>query len=98
MGIDHVRISILVDNRVNAGLIKEHGFSVWIEVSGYRILFDTGQGTSLMPNAALLGCDLHLAEALVLSHGHHDHAGSVSNVLKHNPAMKVSLIRFWKHA
>ena len=89
MTTNNIIIKILVDNKANAGLIKEHGFSVWIEVSGHRILFDTGQGSSLMPNAAILGCDLRIAEALVLSHGHYDHTGAISYVLTHNPAMKV---------
>jgi hypothetical protein len=38
-----LRIVILVDNPATDGLLAEHGFSLWIETSGQRILFDTGQ-------------------------------------------------------
>ena len=37
------RIVILVDNLATDGLLTEHGFSLWIETSGQRILFDTGR-------------------------------------------------------
>jgi len=86
---EKIQISILVDNNTKPDLKKEHGFSVWIGVSGHRILFDTGQGQALIYNSASLGCDLSLADALILSHGHYDHTGSVSHVLNHNPIMKV---------
>jgi len=86
---NNIRITVFVDYKARAGLSKEYGFTAWIEVSGHRILFDTGQGTALLHNAVMLGCDLHPAEALVLSHGHYDHTGAVSDVLKHNSAMKL---------
>ncbi|MBT3327853.1 MAG: MBL fold metallo-hydrolase, partial [Gemmatimonadales bacterium] len=44
-------ITILVEDRAKLGLISEHGFSAWIEVSGRRLLFDTGQGGALEDNA-----------------------------------------------
>jgi 7,8-dihydropterin-6-yl-methyl-4-(beta-D-ribofuranosyl)aminobenzene 5'-phosphate synthase len=84
------RITVLVDDKARMGLTKEHEFYAWIKVSGHRILFDTGQGIALMPNAAMLGCGLQLAETLVLSRGHYDHTGAVAQVLKRNPAIKVS--------
>jgi 7,8-dihydropterin-6-yl-methyl-4-(beta-D-ribofuranosyl)aminobenzene 5'-phosphate synthase len=89
MTSNNIIIKILVDNKANADLMKEHGFSAWIEAFGHRILFDTGQGTSLIPNAPMLGCNLHYSETLILSHGHYDHTGSVSDVLQHNPTTKV---------
>jgi 7,8-dihydropterin-6-yl-methyl-4-(beta-D-ribofuranosyl)aminobenzene 5'-phosphate synthase len=89
MGIDKIHISILVDNKAKTDLIKEHGFSIWIEVSDHIILFDTGQGQTLIHNSASLGCDLSLADALILSHGHYDHTGGVPYVLKHNPSIKI---------
>lgn len=75
-----VEITILVDNRTEPGLVAEHGFSLWIEADDRRILFDTGQGPALGPNAEALGVDLARAEALVLSHGHYDHTGGLAQV------------------
>jgi 7,8-dihydropterin-6-yl-methyl-4-(beta-D-ribofuranosyl)aminobenzene 5'-phosphate synthase len=84
-----VRIRILVDNRSTGGLVEEHGFSAWIEVDGHRILFDTGQGKALAPNAKLLGCDLSRIGALVLSHGHYDHCGAVADVVRMAPSVRI---------
>ena len=86
---NNITIRILVDNKANADLMKEHGFAAWIEAFGYRILFDTGQGKALPHNSAALGCDLSLADALILSHGHYDHTGGLEHVLKHNPDIKI---------
>lgn len=84
-----IRLRIVVDNRVSAGLAEEHGFSAWIEVPGHTILFDTGQGKTLAPNAAMLGCDLEHVDMLVLSHGHYDHSGAICQVLRSAPITKV---------
>ena len=46
-----------------------------------KILFDTGRGEAMLKNAEALGIDLSLADCVVLSHGHYDHTGNVSNVL-----------------
>ncbi len=40
-----VKITILVDNRAAAGLVGEHGLSIWIEADGRHIIFGTGQLT-----------------------------------------------------
>lgn len=82
-------IRILVDNRAGDGLVEEHGFSLWLEVSGRRILFDTGQGTALAPNAKTLGCDLGLIDELVLSHGHYDHCGAIADVVGMAPSSRI---------
>ena len=84
-----IRIRILVDNKVDVGLVEEHGFSVWIEASGRRILFDTGQGQALIQNADILGCDLSQVDMLVLSHGHYDHCGAVADVVRIAPAARI---------
>jgi 7,8-dihydropterin-6-yl-methyl-4-(beta-D-ribofuranosyl)aminobenzene 5'-phosphate synthase len=53
----------------------EHGLSMLIEHAGQRVLFDGGQGPALLPNLALAGIRANELSALVLSHGHYDHAG-----------------------
>jgi 7,8-dihydropterin-6-yl-methyl-4-(beta-D-ribofuranosyl)aminobenzene 5'-phosphate synthase len=82
-----VDITILVDNHAAAEMVREHGFSLWIETAGRRILFDTGQGPALSFNAEALGVNPASADALVLSHGHYDHTGGVFSVLQnqHEP-------------
>lgn len=77
---DPLRITLLVDNR-GTDVATEHGLSMWIEAFDQRILFDTGQGSALMPNVRQLGIDLSGASAVVLSHGHYDHTGGLSAAL-----------------
>jgi 7,8-dihydropterin-6-yl-methyl-4-(beta-D-ribofuranosyl)aminobenzene 5'-phosphate synthase len=73
-----VRVTILVENdAVKPGLRGEHGFAAWIETADGCVLFDTGQGDALGPNAEALGVDLSRADAIVLSHGHYDHTGGL---------------------
>jgi 7,8-dihydropterin-6-yl-methyl-4-(beta-D-ribofuranosyl)aminobenzene 5'-phosphate synthase len=86
---NHSSVTVLVDNNAGAGLIAEHGLALWIEIGEKRILFDTGQGGALAKNAKNLGIDLSVADALVLSHGHYDHAGGVRHVLTRNSGINL---------
>ncbi len=81
MHVSRVSVTVLSDNRAAYGLEAEHGLSLWIETAGHKILFDTGRGEAMLRNAEALGIDLGLADCVVLSHGHYDHTGNVSNVL-----------------
>ena len=68
------RITILCENSVGpiSGTLGEHGFSALIEPSqGEPLLFDTGQGLTLLHNARRLNKDLSEVGKVVLSHGHH---------------------------
>ncbi len=77
--IEHLRITILVENTAEQPeLLAEHGLAMWIEADGRNILFDTGQGPALAPNAETLGINLADAHDLVLSHGHYDHTGGLA--------------------
>lgn len=80
-----IKITVLVDNRLESPLMAEHGFSLLLEGEGKRILFDTGQGEALFHNAELLGADLTGLDVVVLSHGHYDHGGNLAAVLSQNP-------------
>jgi 7,8-dihydropterin-6-yl-methyl-4-(beta-D-ribofuranosyl)aminobenzene 5'-phosphate synthase len=81
-----------VDNEASCGLKIEHGFSVLLESSEGRILFDCGQGPILWENASTLGFPLDDLNALVLSHGHFDHGGNLARLASKNPA-----IALWAH-
>jgi 7,8-dihydropterin-6-yl-methyl-4-(beta-D-ribofuranosyl)aminobenzene 5'-phosphate synthase len=77
------RVTVMVENTAGGrGLLGEHGLSFWIELGQKRILFDTGQGYVLNGNARRLGIGLELADAIVLSHGHYDHTGGLSDALQ----------------
>ncbi len=75
-------LKIVVDNEAAPGFVAEHGFALWIEAEGRRILFDTGQGQALLRNATALNIVPRQADALVLSHGHYDHTGGLPGVLQ----------------
>ena len=48
-------IHCLVDTIAAPGYVPEFGLSLFIEANGRRILFDTGAGEALVPNAARMG-------------------------------------------
>ncbi len=54
--------------------------SLLIEHGDERILFDTGAGAALRPNAAKLGIDLGGVTRIVLSHSHNDHTGGLGGL------------------
>jgi 7,8-dihydropterin-6-yl-methyl-4-(beta-D-ribofuranosyl)aminobenzene 5'-phosphate synthase len=69
----------------NVGLMAEHGFSALVTVrrggTATSVLFDTGLSPEAMvTNADRLGLDLAGVHAIVLSHGHFDHAGGLTGL------------------
>jgi len=72
-----MRITILCENTVAPGsplgILGEHGFAAFIESSAGSYLFDTGQGSTLLHNAAALGIDISRLSKIMLSHRHLDH-------------------------
>jgi 7,8-dihydropterin-6-yl-methyl-4-(beta-D-ribofuranosyl)aminobenzene 5'-phosphate synthase len=77
-----ITVTLLVENTARGtGILGEHGLAWWIDTGSHRVLFDTGQGMALLHNAAVLQADLAAADAIVLSHGHHDHVGGLEAVL-----------------
>ncbi|WP_200214346.1 MBL fold metallo-hydrolase [Micromonospora coerulea] len=67
------------------GLRAEHGFAALVTVrrsnSTTTLLFDTGLSPDAMVvNAERLGVDLTRIQAVVLSHGHFDHAGGLAGL------------------
>lgn len=86
------RLTVLVENTATGrGLLGEHGLAYLIETDQSRILFDTGQGLALLHNAKQLGVSLQNLDAVVLSHGHFDHAGGLSVVLGECHATRLFL-------
>jgi 7,8-dihydropterin-6-yl-methyl-4-(beta-D-ribofuranosyl)aminobenzene 5'-phosphate synthase len=79
----NIRLTVLCENSVGRpnGTIGEHGFACFIETPAGNLLFDTGNGTGILRNADVLGRSLETVGAVVLSHGHYDHAGGLIDVL-----------------
>lgn len=78
------RITILCENTAGpiSGTLGEHGFSALVESPGGSLLFDTGQGETLLPNARRMNRNLHGVGMVALSHGHYDHAGGLWPLLR----------------
>src|SRR3984957_21063978 len=75
------------DGEAIAGLRAEHGFSALVTVrtgtSSSTLLFDTGASPdALAVNAGRLGIDVGGLQAVVLSHGHYDHAGGFDGLAR----------------
>lgn len=78
------RITILCENSVGpiSGTLGEHGFSALIEWDKGSLLFDTGQGFTLLHNAQRMNKNLHGLQHVALSHGHYDHSGGLLPLLR----------------
>jgi 7,8-dihydropterin-6-yl-methyl-4-(beta-D-ribofuranosyl)aminobenzene 5'-phosphate synthase len=85
------RATILYDAFGNSGHLKrDWGFSVLIEYSGKKILFDTGNNARIFAaNAHAMGVDLKDLDFVVISHRHGDHTSGLNHLLKVNPKVKI---------
>jgi len=78
----NINITILVDDKSSdARLPAEHRLSFWLEYEHKRVLFDTGQSDLFLKNANILVINLSYVDAIVISHGHYDHTGGLSEIL-----------------
>ncbi len=85
-------VTILVENSVRGGhCLAEHGLSIYIELPGHNILFDTGASQLFARNASKIGLELYGAEFVFLSHGHHDHGGGLAKALREAARSKLVL-------
>ncbi len=91
-------ITILVDNIARKPDLKsEHGLSMFVEIDGHALLFDTGQSDIILHNAQILDVDLARIESIVLSHGHYDHVGGLKSVLDYLFRLSVSSPTIYAH-
>lgn len=80
--IQQLKITAVTENTAGCfEALGEWGLALWIEADEHRLLCDTGKGQALRANASLLKINLAEAEALILSHGHHDHTGGIAEAV-----------------
>lgn len=97
--IEHLKITFLVENTIyKSKLIAEHGLSVLCEGKTnkgmkFRYLFDTGPSEkALTNNIKALNIEIKNLDAIILSHGHYDHTGGLSALLKQDFEKKIDII------
>jgi 7,8-dihydropterin-6-yl-methyl-4-(beta-D-ribofuranosyl)aminobenzene 5'-phosphate synthase len=85
------RVTILYDAFGKAeNLKKDWGYSVLIECSGKKILFDTGNNADIFAdNTKAMHVDLKDLDFVVISHRHGDHTSGLNYLLKVNPKVKI---------
>lgn len=77
-----LKITTLIENNPDdkGALFFEHGLSLYIEMNGINILFDTGQSDKFIENAKSLNKNLNELDYCILSHGHYDHTGGLEKL------------------
>jgi len=88
--VEKLRITSLVEDSVSMekpNLIAKHGLSFLVETSAAgtssRILMDTGPPPDIaLQNADVINADTRKVDAIIISHGHYDHAGGLLKILK----------------
>jgi len=90
--INKLTITQVIENTVGSpGLLAEHGVAFFIQADGHHLLFDTGQGLALAHNVEQLDIRMQAVQAIVLSHGHYDHAGGLVDALEMTGPVDVYL-------
>ncbi len=76
-----MKISIICENKVGKQGAKyclaEWGFSAFIQLANFKILFDTGHTGIYKHNAEQMGIDIQEADAVAISHHHWYHIGGL---------------------
>ena len=85
------RITVLYDAfGKDSTMTKDWGYAALVEVSGKRILFDTGDNPEILAkNVRAKGIDLTKLDFVVLSHRHGDHIGGLTFIRSVNPTVKI---------
>ena len=85
------------DGKRRSPLLAEHGLSFLFEIEDdsekHSIMMDFGLSNIAVPNnLSALEMDLDNVETFIISHGHHDHIGSVKEVLTAIPEPKEVIV------
>lgn len=90
MLVDKVKLTVLVEDSVDMdkpSLLAKHGVSFFVEAETGDVkvttLMDVGPSSDVViHNVDEMGIDLRKTDAILLSHGHYDHVGSLIEMLK----------------
>ena len=88
--VEKLKLTVLVDdakNPLKSELQAKHGLSIYLEAreknEEITVLMDTGPSPEIIVhNADAMSVDLNKINAILLSHGHYDHAGGLIGVLR----------------
>lgn len=97
--LDSLRITVLAEDSVLYGTsyLGQHGVSFLVEGASQgntkRILVDVGQNPdALLSNMRTMGISPSIANAIVLTHCHHDHTQGIRRVLRETEKKDVPVI------
>ncbi|MFW5648662.1 MAG: MBL fold metallo-hydrolase [Candidatus Alkaliphilus sp. MAG34] len=83
-------IKMLAENTsISEDFGSEHGLSLYIETSIYKILFDVGASGLFLENAKKMNVNIADVDFLVISHGHYDHGGGLKVFLQENDTADI---------
>lgn len=88
-----MKITALVENQTKSELKAKHGLSLYIETQKHKVLFDLGSDNTLFENAKIRGIHLSEIDTVIVSHGHIDHGGALSQFLKINQTATIYVQR-----
>jgi 7,8-dihydropterin-6-yl-methyl-4-(beta-D-ribofuranosyl)aminobenzene 5'-phosphate synthase len=88
---DKAEITVLYDAfGKTSTMIKDWGFSAFIEYGGKRILFDTGNNAEIFArNVQAKGIDLTDLDFAIVSHRHGDHTSGLNYLMTVNPDVPI---------
>lgn len=89
-----MKLRVLLDNNtyIDEYYFGEPGVSYYLEDEGTKILMDVGYSGIFMDNALSMGVDLSDVNAVVLSHGHNDHAGGLPRFFAEGDRSHVTMV------